>query len=173
MRGCYERVYTSRSLARTTKEDAREGKSDLGGGAGSRGVGGFFRVPGRGRTGGRTSGSSGVTIQIGDGVVDTAPSQRTATGEPTTLTADERFSEENLGKVDEFVAQQMEQERLPSVVVGMWAPGQGEYLTAQGKPRNRRAAGARPTLPHSFHNQDLHRNRSPAAGGRGKARNLG
>jgi D-alanyl-D-alanine carboxypeptidase len=27
----------------------------------------------------------------------------------------------------------MEQENLPSVVVGVWAPGEGEYVTAQGK----------------------------------------
>ncbi len=72
-------------------------------------------------------------IEAGDGVVDTAPSQRTTTGEPTALTAGERFSEENLRKVDEFIAQQMDQEKLPSVVVGVWAPGEGQYLTAQGK----------------------------------------
>jgi D-alanyl-D-alanine carboxypeptidase len=27
----------------------------------------------------------------------------------------------------------MEQQNLPSVVVGVWAPGEGRYLTAQGK----------------------------------------
>jgi D-alanyl-D-alanine carboxypeptidase len=83
--------------------------------------------------GGSTSGPSGVTIQVGNGVVDGSASQEAASGEPTTLTADERFSEENLRKVDEFVAQQMKQENLPSVVVGVWAPGQGEYLAAQGE----------------------------------------
>jgi len=55
------------------------------------------------------------------------------TGEPTSLTSGERFSEENLRKVEEFIAQQMEQQNLPSVVVGVWAPGEGHYLTAQGK----------------------------------------
>ena len=83
--------------------------------------------------GGSTSGPSGVTIQVGNGVVDDFAPQEAASGESTTLTADERFSEEKLRKVDEFVAQQMKQENLPSVAVGVWAPGQGEYLTAQGK----------------------------------------
>ena len=92
-----------------------------------------FGCQGEGAQGERTSNSSGVTIQVGNGVVDAAPPKSTATGEPTTLTADERFSEENLGKVDEFVAQQMKQENLPSAVVAVWAPGEGQYLTAQGK----------------------------------------
>jgi len=84
--------------------------------------------------GGSSSGSSGVAIQVGNGVVDATASQSTkATGEPTALSAGERFSEENLRKVDEFVAQQMKQQNLPSVVVGVWAPGEGHYLTAQGK----------------------------------------
>jgi D-alanyl-D-alanine carboxypeptidase len=97
------------------------------------GLAASFGCQGEGAQGGRTSGSSGVTIQVGSGVVDAALPKSTATGEPTTFTADERFSEENLRKVDEFVAQQMEQENLPSVVVGVWVPGQGQYLTAQGK----------------------------------------
>jgi D-alanyl-D-alanine carboxypeptidase len=97
------------------------------------GLAASFGCQGEGAQGGRTSGSSGVTIQVGNGVVDAALPKSTATGEPTTFTADERFSEENLRKVDEFVAQQMEQENLPSVVVGVWVPGQGQYLTAQGK----------------------------------------
>jgi D-alanyl-D-alanine carboxypeptidase len=83
--------------------------------------------------GGSASGSSGVTIHVGNGVVDATSSQSKAPGEPTALTADERFSEENLRKVDEFVAQQMKQQNLPSVVVAVWAPGEGHYLTAQGK----------------------------------------
>jgi hypothetical protein len=70
--------------------------------------------------GGSASGSSGVTIQVGNGVVDATPSQSRASGEPTALSAGERFSEENLRKVDEFVAQQMKQQNLPSVVVGVW-----------------------------------------------------
>jgi D-alanyl-D-alanine carboxypeptidase len=83
--------------------------------------------------GGSASGSSGITIQVGNGVVDATSSQRKATGEPRALSAEERFSEENLRKVDEFVAQQMKQQNLPSAVVGVWAPGEGQYLTAQGK----------------------------------------
>jgi D-alanyl-D-alanine carboxypeptidase len=97
------------------------------------GVAASFGCQGEGAQGESTSDSSGVTIQVGDGVVDAASPESTATGKPTTLTADERFSEGNLRKVDEFVSQQMEQENLPSVVVGVWAPGQGQYLTAQGK----------------------------------------
>src|SRR5688572_27998980 len=69
--------------------------------------------------GGSASGSSGITIQVGNGVVDAASSQSKATGQPTALSAGERFSEENLRKVDEFVAQQMKQQNLPSVVVGV------------------------------------------------------
>jgi D-alanyl-D-alanine carboxypeptidase len=92
-----------------------------------------FGCQGEGAQEKRTSDSSEVTIQVGNGVVDAAPSKSTATGEPTTLTANERFSEANLHKVDEFVAQQMDQQDLPSVVVAVWTPGEGEYLTAQGK----------------------------------------
>ena len=83
--------------------------------------------------GGSASSSSKVTIQVGNGVVDATSSQSKAPGEPTAISAGERFSEENLRNVDEFVAQQMKQQNLPSVVVGVWAPGEGQYLTAQGK----------------------------------------
>jgi D-alanyl-D-alanine carboxypeptidase len=94
----------------------------------------FFGCQGEdAQEGGSTSSSSGVTIQVGNGVVDATSSQSKATGEPRALSAGERFSEENLRKVDEFVAQQMKQQNLPSVVVGVWAPGEGQYLIAQGK----------------------------------------
>jgi hypothetical protein len=56
------------------------------------------------------------------------PSSEITTGEPTALSGRERFSEENLRKADEFVAQQMELHNLPSVVVGVWVPGEGEYF---------------------------------------------
>ncbi len=92
-----------------------------------------FGCQGEDAQGGSTSGSSGVTVQVGKGVVDASASQGATSGKPTALTAGERFSKENLRKVDEFAAQQMEQENLPSVVVGVWAPGEGQYLTAQGK----------------------------------------
>jgi D-alanyl-D-alanine carboxypeptidase len=93
----------------------------------------FFGCQGEdAQEGGSTSSSSGVTIQVGNGVVDATSSQSKATGEPRALSAGERFSEENLRKVDEFVAQQMKQQNLPSVV-GVWAPGEGQYLIAQGK----------------------------------------
>ena len=134
MRGCSDNAYTSRSLARTIKGDARvRARVTLVVALALVGLVATFGCQGEGAQGGRTSGSSGVTIQVGDGVVDIAPSQGTATGETTALTARERFSEENLRKVDEFVAQQMDQEKLPSVAVGAWAPGEGQYLTAQGK----------------------------------------
>jgi D-alanyl-D-alanine carboxypeptidase len=88
-----------------------------------------FGCQGEEAQGGRTS---GITIQIGNGVIDGSPSE-SAIGETTGLAGKDRFSEENLRKVDEFVAQQMEQENLPSVLVGVWAPAEGEYVTAQGK----------------------------------------
>jgi D-alanyl-D-alanine carboxypeptidase len=92
-----------------------------------------FGCQGEDAQGGSTSGPSGVTVQVGNGVVDGSAPPEAASGEPTALTAGERFSEGNLREVDEFVAQQMEQENLPSVVVGVWAPGEGQYLAAQGK----------------------------------------
>jgi hypothetical protein len=73
------------------------------------GLAASFGCQGEDAQGGSTSGFSGATIKVGDGIVDAAPSQMTTTGEPTALTAGERFSEENLRKVDEFVAQQMKQ----------------------------------------------------------------
>lgn len=87
----------------------------------------------QGGQGESTSGSSGVTVQVGSGVLDSSASQGTTTSETTSPSAGERFSEENLGKVDEFIAQQMEQEDLPSVVVGVWQPDEGEYVIAQGE----------------------------------------
>ena len=56
----------------------------------------------------------------------------TEEGRTSTL-AEERFSEEEMRKVDEFVAQQMRQQDLPSVVVKVWAPGEGRYSIARGK----------------------------------------
>src|SRR5687768_2406010 len=94
--------HTSSVLSRTAKEDAREKGSGLGGGADDRRVS-SFGCQGEGAQEKRTSDSSEVTIQVGNGVVDAAPSKSTAPGEPTTLTANERFSEANLHKVDEFV----------------------------------------------------------------------
>jgi D-alanyl-D-alanine carboxypeptidase len=95
-----------------------------------------FGCQGEDAQGGSKSGSSGsseVTVQVGNGTFDGSAPQGATTGETTALTSGERFSEDNLRKVDEFVAQQMEQQNLPSVVVGVWAPGEGEYFTARGK----------------------------------------
>jgi D-alanyl-D-alanine carboxypeptidase len=94
-----------------------------------------------------SSGSSGVTIWLGDGVVDGTTSSQAKTGEPTTLAAGERFSEENLRLVDEFVTQQVEQENLPSAVVGVWAPGEGEYVLAEGEANLEGGSGRGPGQP--------------------------
>ena len=83
-----------------------------------------FGCQGEDAQGGSKSGSSGsseVTVQVGNGTFDGSAPQGATTGETTALTSGERFSEDNLRKVDEFVAQQMEQQNLPSVVVGVWA----------------------------------------------------
>jgi hypothetical protein len=71
--------------------------------------------------GSRTSRSSGITVQVGNGVLDGSPSSEATSGQTTAPAAGERFSEENLRKADEFVAQQMKQQDLPSVVVGVAA----------------------------------------------------
>jgi len=42
------------------------------------------------------------------------------------LTAD------NMKKVDDLIAQAMQDKNLPGVVVGVWTPDEGEYVTAQG-----------------------------------------
>jgi len=44
----------------------------------------------------------------------------------THLTAD------NMQKVDDLIAQAMQDNNLPGVVVGVWTPDEGEYVTAQG-----------------------------------------
>ena len=109
-----------------------------------------FGCQGEDAQGGSTSGSSGssgVTIRLGDGVVDGTTSSQAKTGEPTTLAAGERFSEENLRMVDKFVAQQMKQEKLPSVVVGVWVPGEGEYVLAEGEANLEGGSGRGPGQP--------------------------
>ncbi len=44
-----------------------------------------------------------------------------------------RFSDDTLKRLDEAVADQMEYNDLPGVVVGVWVPGEGEYVVARGK----------------------------------------
>jgi len=55
-----------------------------------------FGCQGEDAQGGSTSGSSGITIQVGNGVVDASAPQGATSGEPTALTEGERFSEETL-----------------------------------------------------------------------------
>jgi D-alanyl-D-alanine carboxypeptidase len=44
-----------------------------------------------------------------------------------------RFSDENARKVNDFVAQQMQENDLPGVVVGVWEPDEGELIAAEGE----------------------------------------
>lgn len=44
-----------------------------------------------------------------------------------------RFTGENTQTVNDFVAQQMQENDLPGVVVGVWEPGEGELIIAQGQ----------------------------------------
>jgi D-alanyl-D-alanine carboxypeptidase len=44
-----------------------------------------------------------------------------------------RFSEENVQRLDGAIAKEMEDKNLPGVMVGVWVPGQGQYVTAKGK----------------------------------------
>jgi hypothetical protein len=53
-----------------------------------------FGCQGEDAQGGSTSGSSGITVQVGNGVVDASAPQGATSGEPTALTEGERFSEE-------------------------------------------------------------------------------
>jgi CubicO group peptidase (beta-lactamase class C family) len=138
MRRCYERAYTSSLSFLVSK--MREGmrvrrKATLL--VMALALAGLIASSGcqseEAQEGGRTSGSPGITIQVGNGVLDGSPSSEITTGQQSALSGRERFSEENLRKAEEFVAQQMEQYNLPSVVVGVWVPGEGEYLSAKGE----------------------------------------
>jgi D-alanyl-D-alanine carboxypeptidase len=44
-----------------------------------------------------------------------------------------RFSDDVVKRLDEAVANWMEYNDLPGVVVGVWVPGEGEYVVARGK----------------------------------------
>jgi D-alanyl-D-alanine carboxypeptidase len=43
------------------------------------------------------------------------------------------FSEETVRRLDNAIAKQMQENNLPGVVVGVWVPGEGEYVVARGK----------------------------------------
>src|SRR5919112_2823627 len=42
------------------------------------------------------------------------------------------LTDANIQAVNDFIAQEMEDKNLPGVVVGVWTPDEGEYVTAQG-----------------------------------------
>src|SRR5919112_5767586 len=42
------------------------------------------------------------------------------------------LTEVNIQAVNDLIAQEMEDKDLPGVVVGVWTPDEGEYVTAQG-----------------------------------------
>src|SRR3712207_3323160 len=44
-----------------------------------------------------------------------------------------RFSDDIVERLDEAVADQMEYNDLPGVAVGVWVPGEGEYVVARGE----------------------------------------
>jgi D-alanyl-D-alanine carboxypeptidase len=43
-----------------------------------------------------------------------------------------RLSDDTVQKLDQLIAQQMREKNLPGVVVGVWVPGEGQYMTAKG-----------------------------------------
>jgi D-alanyl-D-alanine carboxypeptidase len=47
--------------------------------------------------------------------------------------SDSGFSDDTVRRLDETIAKQMQQDNLPGVVVGVWVPGEGEYVVARGK----------------------------------------
>ena len=44
-----------------------------------------------------------------------------------------RLSDDNVRELDNVIEQQMQDENLPGVVVGVWIPDEGEYVTAKGE----------------------------------------
>jgi D-alanyl-D-alanine carboxypeptidase len=42
------------------------------------------------------------------------------------------LSADNIQKANDLIAQEMKDKNLPGVVVGVWTPDEGEYVTAQG-----------------------------------------
>src|SRR5215212_1677331 len=50
----------------------------------------------------------------------------------TTNSDTARLSADNIQKVNDLIAQEMQEKNLPGVVVGVWTPDEGEYVTAQG-----------------------------------------
>jgi D-alanyl-D-alanine carboxypeptidase len=46
---------------------------------------------------------------------------------------DSGFSDETVQRLDDAIAKQIKENDLPGVVVGVWVPGEGEYVVARGK----------------------------------------
>ena len=46
---------------------------------------------------------------------------------------DSGFSNDKVRRLDGAIAKQMRENDLPGVVVGVWVPGEGEYVVARGK----------------------------------------
>jgi CubicO group peptidase (beta-lactamase class C family) len=59
-------------------------------------------------------------------------SQQTTEDTQATNSEDTHLSADNIQKVNDLIAQEMEDKNLPGVVVGVWTPDEGEYVTAQG-----------------------------------------
>jgi D-alanyl-D-alanine carboxypeptidase len=68
-------------------------------------------------------------------------------GGETDDSANARFSEEKLQELDSAVAQEMQDKNLPGVVVGVWDPDEGEYVTAQGAANLDTGRGREPDDP--------------------------
>src|SRR5438270_9694444 len=59
-------------------------------------------------------------------------SQSTQSPPEGTTSGEDRFSADNLHELDNTIAQVMKDKNLPGVLVSVSAPGEGEYLSAQG-----------------------------------------
>jgi D-alanyl-D-alanine carboxypeptidase len=59
--------------------------------------------------------------------------------------AAELFSRTNVQKLDEIIATQMKEKHLPSVMVGIWVPGEGSYVRAEGIADRRLGRHREPT----------------------------
>jgi D-alanyl-D-alanine carboxypeptidase len=79
---------------------------------------------GGGSSSGEEQSSSEATQQAG---------QRAQSRTEEATSGDARFSAENLKELDSTIARVMKDKNLPGVLVAVSVPGDGEYLTAQGK----------------------------------------
>ncbi len=59
--------------------------------------------------------------------------------------AADRFSADNIQKLDRIIADEIKAENLPSVVVGIWVPGEGRYVASMGKADLRTGRRREPT----------------------------